>query len=80
MDWKGFVKRLDLPDGFPAPTELAFGDVRARAISRADLDEDVRGINASIDLIRRTRGASGRWLSSRSCTASLAGLPRADSR
>jgi len=59
MDWKGFVKRLDLPDGFPAPTELAFGDVRARAISRADLDEDVRGINASIDLIRRTRG--GKW-------------------
>ena len=59
MDWKGFVKRLDLPDGFSAPAELAFDDVRARAISRADLDEDVRGINASLDLIRRTRG--GVW-------------------
>ena len=59
MDWKGFVKRLDLPDGFSAPAELAFGDVRAKAISRADLDEDVRGINASIELIRRTRG--GTW-------------------
>jgi len=59
MDWTGFVKRLDLPDGFSAPAWLAFGDVRASAISRADLDEDVRGINASIELIRRTRG--GNW-------------------
>jgi len=59
MDWKGFVKRPNLPDGFSAPAELTFGDVRARAISRADLDEDVRGINASIELIRRTRG--GKW-------------------
>ena len=27
-------------------------------ISRADLDEDVRGINASMQIIRRTRGGS----------------------
>ena len=31
----------------------------ARAISREDLAEDVRGINASLELIRRTRG--GGW-------------------
>jgi hypothetical protein len=31
----------------------------ATAISRADLVDDVRGINASLDLIKRTRG--GTW-------------------
>jgi len=53
------VKSLDLPSGFVAPTELAYEDIRARAISRADLREDVKGINASIELIQRTRG--GGW-------------------
>jgi hypothetical protein len=41
------------------PRNLAHGDVRARAITRDDLHEDVAGINASLDLIRRTRG--GKW-------------------
>ena len=59
MDLRGFVKSLDLPSGFVAPTELAYEDIRARAISRADLREDVKGINASIELIQRTRG--GGW-------------------
>jgi hypothetical protein len=59
VEYRGLVKRLDLPPGFVAPTELACVDIRARAISRADLQDDVRGINASIELIRRTRG--GRW-------------------
>jgi len=59
VEYRGLVKRLDLPPGFVAPTELACEDIRARAISRADLQDDVRGINASIELIRRTRG--GRW-------------------
>ena len=35
------------------------GDVRANALTRADLDDDVRGINKSLDIIRRTRG--GQW-------------------
>lgn len=55
----GLVKQLDLPAGWKAPAELAYDDIRARAISRADNDDDVQGINASIELIRRTRG--GRW-------------------
>jgi hypothetical protein len=38
---------------------LAYEDVRARAITRADLQNDVQGINASLDIIRRTRG--GGW-------------------
>ena len=59
MNYHGLVKSLDLPAGWVPPTDLAYDDVRARAISRADLDDDVRGINASIDLIQRTRG--GDW-------------------
>jgi hypothetical protein len=59
MDHHGLVKSLQLPDGYAAPTELSYDDIRAHAISRADLDEDVRGINASIEIIRRTRG--GPW-------------------
>jgi hypothetical protein len=60
MNYHGLVKRLDLPAGWMPPTELEYDDIRARAISRADNDDDVQGINASIELIRRTRGGSGR--------------------
>lgn len=59
MDLNGFVRSLMLSAGFRPPDELAYDDLRARAISRADLDADVRGINASLELIRRTRG--GNW-------------------
>ena len=59
MEYRGLVKSLDLPSGYVAPTELAFEDIRARAISRADLRDDVRGINSSIEIIQRTRG--GGW-------------------
>jgi RimJ/RimL family protein N-acetyltransferase len=59
MDYTGLIKRLVLPLGYSAPTELTDHDIRARAISRADLRDDVHGINASLDLIRRTRG--GAW-------------------
>jgi hypothetical protein len=59
MDYRGLVKRLDLPTGWSAPAELAHAGLRARALTRHHLHDDVRGINASIDLIRTTRG--GRW-------------------
>ncbi|MGH3713212.1 MAG: GNAT family N-acetyltransferase [Micromonosporaceae bacterium] len=59
MDYRGLVKSLDLPQGYAAPAELAYQDIRARTISRADLAEDVKGINASLELIQRTRG--GGW-------------------
>lgn len=55
----GLVRTLGLPPGFTPPTDLRSGDLHAHAISRADLDDDVAGINASLDLIRRTRG--GPW-------------------
>lgn len=32
------------PPGYSAPTELTHEDIRARALSRADLHDDVRGI------------------------------------
>jgi hypothetical protein len=59
MDYRGFIKRLDLPEGFNAPDVLAYEDLRAKAITRADLADDVAGINRSLELIRRTRG--GTW-------------------
>ncbi len=56
MDYTGFIRSLDLPLGFTPPPELIYEDIRASALTRDDLDDDVRGINASLDLIRRTRG------------------------
>jgi hypothetical protein len=54
------VKSLRIPEGYHAPTELAYDDIRAPATSRADLQDDVRGINASIELIQRPGAAAGR--------------------
>ena len=59
MDYANLVKRLVLPAGVTAPKRLAHRDLVATAIDRADLADDVRGINASLELIKRTRG--GRW-------------------
>ena len=59
MDYARFVKKLELPPDFAAPARLTYEDLVATALSRADLADDVRGINASLDLIARTRG--GGW-------------------
>lgn len=59
MNYRGLIKRLDLPAGFVAPARLRYEDLRADAITRADLADDVAGINRSLDLIGRTRG--GGW-------------------
>src|SRR4051794_27142566 len=59
VDYAQFVKKLALPPGYSGPTRLVHEDIVARAISRDDLRDDVAGINASIELIRRTRG--GDW-------------------
>ena len=59
MHFRNLIKSLELPTGYTPPAELTSDDIVARAISRADLANDVRGINASIDIIRRTRG--GDW-------------------
>jgi hypothetical protein len=59
MVFEGLVKSLVVPAGFHPPTELVHDDLRATVLGRADLDADVRGINDSLELIRRTRG--GGW-------------------
>jgi hypothetical protein len=58
-DYAPFIKKLAVPEGFAVPATLVYDDVVATAITRADLADDVRGINASLSLIQRTRG--GGW-------------------
>lgn len=59
MDYTPFIRKLRLPDGFAPPVKLVFDDIVATALTRDDLHEDVLGINASLDLIKATRG--GGW-------------------
>ena len=54
-----FTKKLILPGGFAPPERLVHEDVVATVLGREDLDDDVQGINSSLELIRRTRG--GDW-------------------
>lgn len=58
MDLAGLTKRLVVPAGATVPRTLEHPGIRAHAITRDDLDDDVAGINTSLDLIRRTRGGS----------------------
>jgi hypothetical protein len=59
IDYARFIRKLELPPGYTAPTRLTYEDLVASAITREHLADDVRGINASIELIRSTRG--GGW-------------------
>jgi hypothetical protein len=59
MDYTQLIKPIALPTGFAAPATMVFEDLVATALSRDHLHDDVAGINASLDLIPRTRG--GRW-------------------
>ena len=59
MDYGDFIKKLVLPADFEAPRTLTYEDLVAEALDRSHLGDDVRGINASIALIQRTRG--GDW-------------------
>jgi hypothetical protein len=59
VEYAKFTRKLELPAGFAAPARLTYENLVARALTRADLDNDVRGINASIELIQTTRG--GGW-------------------
>ncbi len=59
MDYRLLIKKLDMPADFSPPVRLVHDGIVATAIARADLEDDVRGINQSLDLIRRTRG--GGW-------------------
>lgn len=59
MQYDQLKKKLLMPGGTDVPTRLVYGELEARAINRDHLDDDVAGISASIDLIRKTRG--GPW-------------------
>jgi hypothetical protein len=54
-----FQRKLVFPEGFNPPERLTHDDIVATVLGREDLHDDVRGINASLELIRRTRG--GAW-------------------
>lgn len=57
--YEGLVKRIQVPEGAQMPRLLRFDDLELRALTREHLSDDVAGINASLELIRRTRG--GGW-------------------
>lgn len=59
MDYRQFIKKFALAPDFAAPAKLTYEDIEARTLTRSDLTEDVRGINASVELIQKTRG--GQW-------------------
>ncbi len=56
MDYARFIKPVQLPADFAAPARLTFEDIVASRLGREHLAEDVAGINASLALIRETRG------------------------
>ncbi len=58
-DYSRFIKSLDVPAGVAIPERLTYEDLVATVLSRDHLEDDVRGINSNLDLIRRTRG--GGW-------------------
>ena len=58
-DMSRYIRKLEVPAGFVAPERLRHGDIEAVALSREDLEDDLIGINQSIELIQRTRG--GGW-------------------
>jgi len=58
-DLTPYAKKLALPETFEAPRRLEAEGLVAHALTREALAQDVRGINASLDLIRETRG--GWW-------------------
>ena len=54
-----FSRKLVLPEGFEPPARLVDEHIVATVLGREDLEDDVEGINSSLELIRRTRG--GDW-------------------
>jgi hypothetical protein len=59
VDLTGFVKSLRIPPGVIIPRGMQYEDIRASALDRSDLADDVARVNSSIELIKRTRG--GGW-------------------
>ncbi len=58
MDYQGLIKKLPVPHDFQAPDKLEYEDLIAKPLTRDDLDEDLAGVNSSIETIQKTRGGS----------------------
>lgn len=52
------IKRFNFPESFAPPTSLDFDDLHARPLKRTDLEDDMEGVNSSLETIRQTRGGS----------------------
>ena len=57
-DYKGFIRKFNLPDGFEAPVNLEFQDLIAKPLNRKDVQLDMEAVNSSLEIIRKTRGGS----------------------
>jgi len=57
-DYKGFIRKFNLPDGFEAPVSLEFQDLIAKPLNRKDVQLDMEAVNSSLEIIRKTRGGS----------------------
>lgn len=53
-----YKKMLIIPKGFNLPEALKHEDLEARPLTRDDLVEDLKAVNSSIDIIKKTRGGS----------------------
>ncbi len=54
MNYPEMIKKFN----FQAPGKLEYEDLKAKALTRADLKADMEGVNSSLELIRKTRGGS----------------------
>ena len=54
MNYKELAKKFN----FQAPRELSYKNLRAKTLTRDDLQADMEGVNSSLELIRKTRGGS----------------------
>ena len=59
MDYAQFIRKLVVPADFEAPRRLTYENVVIEMLQRSQVDDDVAGINESLELIQRTRG--GQW-------------------
>lgn len=58
MNYEQFVKKIEVPADFIAPTELRYEDLIATPLTREHLQDDMAAVNSSLVTIRQTRGGS----------------------
>jgi hypothetical protein len=58
LDYGSLIKKFSLPSGFQAPEKLTFEELVARPLTKEDLEDDLKAVNSSVDVIRKTRGGS----------------------